>query len=65
MSEKVACRSVSADGRACDKPRGHKKPVHVDRDGAEWNGGINTPAQKVYVDNGYMTEADYQTWGRL
>jgi hypothetical protein len=68
----LPCRSKGLDDQPCVKKRGHLPMKHSDGKGNRWHGGINTPAvapvtptPHKYVDNGYMTEADYQTWGRL
>lgn len=62
------CRSRNADGEACAKPRGHKSGLYRDHrgpSGREWTGGVRARAFAILADDGYMTEADYQTWGRL
>ena len=72
------CRSVDSEGTPCVKSRGHKAAKHSDGKGGYWLAGINKPAVKVpksspdqfanakkYVDDGYMTEGDHQSWGRI
>ncbi len=66
------CRSklpVITEGLAplpCVKPRPHKSRFHsnplVEK---RWEGGINTTAHWEYIDDGYMSEGDWQSWGRL
>jgi len=64
MTEAVKqCRSKSPDGNQCPKPRGHKK--RHGESGREWTDGINKRAWWYKPDNGHMSEADYQTWGRF
>lgn len=71
MTEKM-CRSKSpepADNLArvpCAKPRGHKGRRHSNPLlSRKWEGGINTTPVWEFIDDGYMTEADWMTWGRL
>lgn len=66
--EPKACRSHYKDGEACIKPRGHKSGLSRDHKGAsgsEWTGGVKSPAFTITHDDGYMSEGDYQSWGRL
>lgn len=64
------CRSVSPDDDVCTKPRAHKSNWHQGHTPGKasptrrWEGGIRTPAKWEYIDDGHMTEADWDTWGR-
>lgn len=58
------CRSTSPDGTACRKPRGHRRAVHVDTGGRQWDGGVRTAATWRREDHGHLSEADLQTWAR-
>lgn len=65
------CRSTSPADDACMKPRGHKSNMHIGFTPGKrsktrrWQGGINTPARWEVLDDGHMTEADWDTWGRF
>lgn len=68
MDRLAPCRSISPSGEPCVRARGHQgkqgmwheNPVVPRR----WRGGIKTPAY-WRIDNGPLTEADYQSWMRL
>lgn len=75
----VPCRSKNAEDVPCIKKRGHKLQRHSDGLGGYWTGGINTPpyvwdkeenkrrkaARDARAADDYMTEGDYQSWGRI
>jgi hypothetical protein len=67
----ITCRSTSPDNDACTKERGHKGQWHVGVQPGKrnvtlrWCGGIKTQPFWERIDDGYMSEADLATWGRL
>ena len=73
--EMLPCRSHDEHDKPCVKKRGHKQAKHSDGEGGYWIGGVNTkpvavpknppPRPPEKPDDGYMTEGDYQSWGRL
>jgi len=73
VNDTLPCRSKSPNDDPCIRARGHKgkhriaqpKWASVAPDRLQWEGGINTRPDWVMVDDGHMTEADYDTWGRL
>lgn len=71
MSMGASCRATSPDDDACVKVRGHKSHWHQGHQPGKrhatrrWEGGINTKPRWELVDDGYMTQADEDTWGRI
>lgn len=72
--EKTPCRSISPEGKPCVRSRTKQHMKHSDGLGKYWEQGINHDAREVpknpaprveREDDGYMSEADYQSWGRL
>lgn len=60
-----ACRSTSPDGKACTKPRGHKKRHAAPTAQDEWTEGVNNRGFWHQVDDGHMSEGEYQAYGRF
>jgi hypothetical protein len=76
----IPCRSKNTEDVQCIKKRGHTPQRHSNGLGGYWTGGINTPPYPYdkeankrsdaerkanYHDDGYMSEGDYQSWGRI
>jgi len=67
-----SCRATGPEGEPCTRARGHKyndfasnpEKLHLGRKGV-FKGGVKTLAFYVSPDDGYRSEADYQTWDRF